>query len=111
MYTLSMNTNKEERRLNLQLKYGYCVDTIVGRHLVDGGLADTRAVKINQALRDLFSACGECDERNLKILADKFPWILETANKFSHIENEFEKKVSGTSFNKTFDQVLGGKND
>ena len=98
-------------RIDEQRKYGYCVDNIVGRHLVDGGLADTRAEPIAIALRELFRAVSQCDERNLVILKNNFRWILEAANNFSNIERDWDTKHFGDPINKNYDEVLGGKND
>ena len=67
--------------------YGLCERSLVGRYLVDQGLADTRARAIADALKDLWGAICECDISNLNTLMKKERWLVEAANKFAEIEN------------------------
>jgi len=72
---------------NNEKEYGLCERSLVGRYLVDQGLADTRARAIADALKDLWGAICECDDWNLSTLIKKERWLVEAANKFAEIEN------------------------
>ena len=72
---------------NNEKYYGLCERSLVGRYLVDQGVADTRARAIADALKDLWRAVCECDCRNLNTLMKKERWLVEAANKFAKIEN------------------------
>ena len=61
--------------------YGYCEGDPVGMELVDLGLADTRAVKISEAIAEqdldkLLSAISRCDIGNLKLLVKIRPRLI-----------------------------------
>ena len=61
--------------------YGYCEGDPVGMELVDLGLADTRAVKISEAIAEedlskLLSAISRCDIGNLNLLVKIRPRLI-----------------------------------
>ena len=86
---------------NNEKYYGLCERSLVGRYLVDQGLADTRAIAIANALKNLWGAICECDDLNLHILMKKERWLVEAANKFAKIENAAETfGVKDRSFDK-----------
>ena len=63
------------------LKYFSCEGDPVGMELVDLGLADTRAVKISEAIAEedlskLLTAIGSCDIENLNLLVEIRPRLI-----------------------------------
>ena len=61
--------------------YGYCEGDPVAMELVDLGLADTRAVKISEAIAEqdlskLLTAIGNCDIGNLNLLVKIRPRLI-----------------------------------
>ncbi len=50
--------------------YGHAHSSLIGRYLVEQGIADTRAIKMAQGLEQFMTAIACMDERNKKILLD-----------------------------------------
>ena len=88
---------------NNEKDYGLCESSLVGRHLVDSGLADTRAIAIANALKDLWGAVCGCDDHNLHTLIKNERWIVEAANMFAWLEIESTNSVFK---NRTFDEEM-----
>ena len=74
--------------------YGHCHSSLIGRYLVDQGIADTRAIKMAQGLDQFMAAISFMDERNKKILL-QIPC-------FSDFFKELER-IESAAFSESFD--------
>tara|TARA_R100000458_G_C8083004_1_gene116959 strand:- start:49 stop:357 length:309 start_codon:yes stop_codon:yes gene_type:complete len=93
-----------KRELEEKRKYGYCHKNLVGMHLVDQGVADTRAIQISKGLQALYSAVSACDEWQLKNLIKKERHIVEMANWFAEVENLNEPTFKDRTFTKELEE-------
>ena len=74
--------------------YGHCHSSLIGRYLVDQGIADTRAIKMAQGLELFMTAVSCMDEHNKKRLLD-IPY-------FSDFFKELER-IESAAFSESFD--------
>ena len=96
-----------QEKLDRKRKYGYCDGNLVGMYLVDRNVADTRAIKIAEALGKLYSAITACDEWQLENLIKEERHIVEIANWFAKVENSFDPIFKDKTFDKELKAVNG----
>jgi hypothetical protein len=65
--------------------YGHAHSSLIGRYLVEQGIADTRAIKMAQGLEQFMIAIACMDERNKKILLD-IPYFSDFYKELERIE-------------------------
>lgn len=94
--------NYKPSSIEQKLKYGYCNTNIVGRHLVDQGVADTRAIEISKALSHLYRAIADMDGWQLPNLIKKERHLVEMVNWYANLECDF----MGRKCTRTFDEDL-----
>ena len=65
--------------------YGYCHSSLIGRYLVDQGIADTRAIKMAEGLERFMTAIAFMDEHNKKMLL-QIPYFSDFYKELERIE-------------------------
>ena len=61
---------------------------IYGKYLVKEGMADTRAVRLEEGLRDVLSALNACDDNNMSIFKNREPELYEGLARYATIQME-----------------------